>query len=421
MGYVHNTNLSFDGSGGQIHNGAEAAEGLRQRIASLKQSNSTHYLKENEKLPDDDAAYLEILDSCNKFIRANGFEEEKNLAQTLEKYNLQLYCYKYDETSKDKKAVARMAFNGYVDRPMERDLSPTLRNLKNNPANRTAVSPESYDLSHSSVWSVFKQVPEFAAIEEKLKKGLSVYGILPQDLPKLNLKDFCFVINEQFRGGRGDSAKVFKQSYKAKNTIRFINENEAEFRQGLLAMKGVRTDYVDALVGAMKQGNTDLTKLRDRSGRPVWKEEWENQPVVDVHHIVNIKDAATREQRGESFTSINDYGNMCFIVRHPQHNAMHALEQDLNGNYHEDIFYNRRIDKKFIYRIQPPEGVKCMLGFNNMIYDKNYLAEHNLAKEDVVKQAHKDKNYYQNRHRLSDKQAKLSELRKANKHKGVAE
>ena len=62
-----------------------------------------------------------------------------------------------------------------------------------------------------------------------------------------------------------------------------------------------------------------------------------------------------------------------------------------------------------------------MLGFNNMIYDKNYLAEHNLAKEDVVKQAHKDKNYYQNRHRLSDKQAKLSELRKANKHKGVAE
>ena len=87
------------------------------------------------------------------------------------------------------------------------------------------------------------------------------------------------------------------------------------------------------------------------SKSPYWKPEWSNQPVVDVHHILNIKDASVREAEGKSFASINSYENMCFIVRHPQHNAMHALEQDLNNNYHEDILYSAARGREMYARV----------------------------------------------------------------------
>ena len=189
----------------------------------------------------------------------------------------------------------------------------------------------------------------------------------------------------------GGAAKVFNESYKARYTKRFINENEEEFRLGLMAMPGVRKDYVDALVRAMKKGMTDLTKYKE-NGQPVWKEEWVDQPVLDVHHIINIKDCSAKEAQGKNWTNINDYENMCFIVRYPQHDAMHALEQDLQGNYHEDVFYNREIGKNTFYRIQPPEGVRCMLGFHNMIYDRKYLDLPEKEKTEMKNRAENDQN-----------------------------
>ncbi len=373
----------------------------------------------------DDELYEKIVATANNFVRANGFKEEQELAQTLEKANLYLYCYPYQETSQDKRDVARMAFNGYVDRPQEYQISPFLRDLKNKPQTRAQTSPDDYNLANSTVWNVFSQVPEFQNIEDKVKKALATYGVLPNDLPRLKVKDFCFLIHGQFSGKNG-AAKVFEQSYKAKNTIRFITENEQEFRRGLLAMEGIREDYVETLITAMKKGRTDLTKETDGHGKSIWKDEWADQPVVDVHHIVNIKDAAAKEAEGNSFADINAYENMCFIVRKPQHDAMHALENDMNGNYRDDVFYNRRIDKKFIYRIQPPEGVRCMLGFNNVIYDKAYLEKNNIraventeTKENVSPGRLDDKkngNYYRNyRTSDTDKAGKLDALRKANK------
>jgi hypothetical protein len=189
----------------------------------------------------------------------------------------------------------------------------------------------------------------------------------------------------------GGAVKVFKESYKARHTKRFIEENEEEFKAGLLAMPGVKKEYVKTLIRAMHKGITDLTKYKE-NGQSVWKEEWANQPVIDVHHIVNIKDSATKEAQGLSWTNINDYENMCFIVRYPQHDAMHALEQDLQGNYHNDIFYNREIGKSSFYRIQPPEGVRCMLGFHNMIYDRKYLGLPEKEKAEIKTKAENNQN-----------------------------
>ncbi|MBP5615891.1 MAG: hypothetical protein J6X42_05025 [Alphaproteobacteria bacterium] len=360
---------------------------LKQRISDLKQEQTNLYIEQPLSDKSDDECYQEIAAACDQFIKDPSAKNEQKLAATLEEHNLQLYCYPADITSKDKKDVARMAFNGYVDRPQEYQLSPIVRQMKNKPLERQHTTPQDYDLSYSSVWNVFKQVPEFAAIEEQVKKSLAVFGIPPQELPKLQVKDFCYLINEQMRSNAGGGAvKVFNESYKARHTKRFIAENEDEFRKGLLAMPGVQPEYVNTLIRAMKRGVTDLSKYKE-NGVPVWKEEWADQPVIDVHHIVNIKDSATKEAEGKSFTNINDYENMCFIVRYPEHDAMHALEQDLQGNYHEDIFRNRQIGTNMFYRIQPPPGVRCMLGFHNMIYDRKYLDLPEKEKKNVEARA----------------------------------
>lgn len=362
----------------------EQAAKTRQRIEEMKAKNTNLFIGQPEAVQSDDECYQEIAAAGAAFLNERTEEKELELARTLEKHNLQLYCYPFVKTSHDKKLVAHMAFHGYVDSPSAYWLNPKngksiqiLSNLfmrmKDNPLERAQTKPEDYDLSYSTVWNVFKQVPEFAAIEDKVKRGLTTWGIPPERLAELNAKDFCFIINEEMRkADKGGATKVFQESYKARHTKRFISENEAEFRAGLLAMPGVRADYVDTLIKAMKRGMTDITKFRE-NGQLVWKEEWANQPVVDVHHILNIKDSSAKETEGKSFINVNDYENMCFIVRYPQHNTMHALEQDLEGNYHNDIFENREVMKNMYYRIQPPEGVRCMLGFHNMIYEREYL------------------------------------------------
>ena len=188
----------------------------------MKNNSTNLYVGQPVAKQSDDECYTEIANACQKFINEPSEKNEQALAQTLEKHNLQLYCYPADQTSADKKAVARMAFNGYVDRPPEYKLSPIVRNMKNKPTERTDTKPDDYNLENSSAWSVFKQIPEFAAVEDKVKKGLSVLGIPPE----LKCNDFCYIINEQTRGSfSGGASKVFPESRKARNTKRFIKEN----------------------------------------------------------------------------------------------------------------------------------------------------------------------------------------------------
>lgn len=357
-----------------LHSNTDAYQAsMKERIAQMHKNRQT--LHSNNYVPkkSDDECYQEIMSACKRFVDVPTEENEKFLADTLEKYNMQLYCYPCSEISSDKSRIARMAFNGFVERPMENTLSKEVRDRKNKPWERLQTKPEDYNLSGSTVWDVFKQIPEFAAIEDKVKKGLSQYGIDPQKLAELNINDFCFIINDQFRGSNNIKAKVFPESYKAKHTKRFIKENEQEFRAGLLAMEGVRADYVEALIAAMKKGCTDLTKL------PGYNKEWDNQPVVDVHHIINVKDCANIKEDGKNWANVDDYENMCFIVRHPSHDAMHLIEKmmvefdDLGNFVKENIFANAQTGRKFVYRAQPPEGVRCIIGFNTAIYDKNFL------------------------------------------------
>ena len=247
-----------------------------------------------------------------------------------------------------------------------------------------------------SAWNDFKKVKEFAAFEETIKGALVEHNIAPQAVPDLSLKHLCYLLCEKQKGDkRGDdeieSVRILEESYKAKHTKRFINENEQEFRAGMLTMKGVDPEYVERLIAIMKEGRTDLSGEKDSFGNP----KWDGQPVIDVHHIINIKDASTEEK----FASVNNYSNMCFIVRHPQHDAMHALENDVNGRYRNDIFHSRPANEEFVFRIQPPEGAKCIFGFNHVLYDKEYLKAEEKNKKAAEIEAAKmaRKNAYINR------------------------
>ncbi|MBR1601295.1 MAG: hypothetical protein IJ677_06925, partial [Alphaproteobacteria bacterium] len=307
---------------------------------------------------------------------------EQELAKTLEKHNLQLYHYPPDtqEFTLTQSAVARMAFTGTLP-PLEA-LSPSDDIIKGKSEYKGIIKPEDY-IFEGSKWEVFKQIPEFAELEDKLREGLAKKGIPPEELPKLRVHDYCYILDQALRKYPEQKyVKFMKESHKARNTKRFISENEEEFRAGLLAMPGIRKDYVEALVDAMKIGITDVKKYK-KNGQSVWKEEWANQPVINVHHIVNVKDADTMKLQGKKWYNVNDYENMCFIVTYPQHEAMHALEKI--GFKTKSFKEFKESKKKDRYRIQPPEGVRCMLGFHNMIYDRKHLGL--PEKEEIKKRA----------------------------------
>ncbi|MBP1531874.1 MAG: hypothetical protein ILA52_00035 [Alphaproteobacteria bacterium] len=303
--------------------------------------------------------------ACKNFIRTASAEDEQALAEVLTKHNLKLTRYPYSEPNA-KSYVARLAFTGYAERPAENHLSPLLKECKTYPNKRNLnVKSEDYDLSYSSSWQIFKQIPEFAALEDKVKTGLAYYGIPAEKISSLNANDITYILCDQLGKPYNSGTKLLAESYKARNTKKFIQENEMSFRR-LMINEGARLDYVDALVMAMKEGKTDLTKFKDKDGKPVWKEEWKDQKVIDVHHIINIKDAYIYEKIGLNFTDVNDYKNMCFIAREPDHDNMHALELALRKAYSTSFEKNVKIGDAY-YRIEPLRNIRCMAGTNSLI------------------------------------------------------
>lgn len=360
----------------------EQAALLKRRIEEMKKKQTILYMNPsggNSKQSDDEC-YAEIMEACNRFLKTDSLEDEIELSKVLEKHNLQLYYYppNTQEFTATQNAVARMAFNGVL--PPVATLRPRKEIIMGNSELKGTIKPEDYDFK-GSAWEVFRQIPEFAELEVKLREGLAKKGIGAEILPKLSVHDYCYILDEQLRKYPNQRCiKFMQESHKARNTKRFISENETEFRAGMMAMEGIKAEYVETLIRAMKTGVTDLTKYRE-NGQPVWKDEWADQPVINVHHIVNVKDSNAMETDGKKWYNVNDYENMCFIVTYPQHQAMHALEKSA---YDMKVFGERRnIGKKGYYRIQPPEGVKCMLGFNNMIYDRKFLNLSEKEKADI--------------------------------------
>lgn len=328
-----------------------------ERINELKQKGTKPFLKGNEILEN-------IQNICNDFfIRDNIDLDECN--KRLMQYDIHLEEIPYVDpqaSDKDLNVIARAAFNGYFKETIHDNLSKGFYDRRSED-----FKPEDYNLDNCVVWQKFKKVPEFAQMEDLVKKGMASLKISPSVLDPqypypLNAYDISKIICHQFRGSdQGNGLKQVNvgniiegfEGYKVRNTKRFINENEEVFRRNMMRVslsgkdikaaieKGytkeqakeychkVRQEYVDALIKVMKEkGTTNVMSYKDEKGKSIFKPEWNNQPKLEVHHINHIYNCESLETQGRSFSEINNYENMCFMIDYPYHKAIHYLEND---------------------------------------------------------------------------------------------
>lgn len=153
-----------------LHSNADAYQAsMKERIAQMHKNRQT--LHNNNYVPkkSDDECYQEIRSACKKFVNVPTEENENLLADTLEKYNMQLYCYPCSEISDDKSRIARMAFEGFTnsqanqnDRSDKYKISSLLYRIKTFTYQYPETKPEDYHLDTSPIWKMMKQFPELA-------------------------------------------------------------------------------------------------------------------------------------------------------------------------------------------------------------------------------------------------------------------
>lgn len=241
------------------------------------------------------------------FRATNGEKEEGELRAFAALHHLNLRVGTAVSKT-DKSVIARMVFNGGVEKPMG-NYSPKFADIANYPYKYagTPGKAEDYDLESSTVWQAMKEEPRLAEMQDKLKAALAKAGVPKEILPEMNINDFKYLMFNHCAAQKGlGFAKLFQArdengnpltykdrsgkevpvctSAKQENVKRFIKENP-QFKDMMLKMPGIDKAYVEALVNKMSQsGLTDMSKELERHP------EWANQPAIDVHHIINIKD-----------------------------------------------------------------------------------------------------------------------------------
>ncbi len=328
------------------------------------------------------------------FRATNGEKEEGELRAfaTLHHLNLRVGTA---VSKTDKSVIARMVFNGGVEKPMG-NYSPKFADIANYPYKYagTPGKAEDYDLESSTVWQAMKEEPRLAEMQDKLKAALAKAGVPKEILPEMNINDFKYLMFNHCAAQKGlGFAKLFQArdengnpltykdrsgkevpvctSAKQENVKRFIKENP-QFKDMMLKMPGIDKAYVEALVNKMSQsGLTDMSKELERHP------EWANQPAIDVHHIINIKDCRLFEAEGKSYADVNAYENMCIVSNGTLFDAVnraHGLSDandkaaSVHGSIHsaDMVFKDKDSNgdvRRTMVRLEPQPGVRCMLGF----------------------------------------------------------
>ena len=225
---------------------------------------------------------------------------------------------------------------------------------------------------------MMSEEPRLAEMKGKMLEALAKAGVRPEMLPEMNLNDFKYLMFNHCAVQKGMGfAKLFQAkdengnpltyrdiraakdvpvatSAKQENVKRFTKENP-QFKDMLLKVPGAKKEYVEALVKKMEtSGLTDMSKELERHP------DWANQPAIDVHHIINIKDCRLFEAQGKSYAAVNDYENMCIVSNGT---LLDALERS-NGNSGEKAHSIHGSTKRTMVRLEPQPGVRCMLGFS---------------------------------------------------------
>lgn len=328
------------------------------------------------------------------FRATNGEKEEGELRAFAALHHLNLRVGTAVSKT-DKSVIARMVFNGGVEKPMG-NYSPKFADIANYPYKYagTPGKAEDYDLESSTVWQAMKEEPRLAEMQDKLKAALAKAGVPKEILPEMNINDFKYLMFNHCAAQKGlGFAKLFQArdengnpltykdrsgkevpvctSAKQENVKRFIKENP-QFKDMMLKMPGIDKAYVEALINKMSQsGLTDMSKELERHP------EWANQPAIDVHHIINIKDCRLFEAEGKSYADVNAYENMCIVSNGTLFDAVnraHGLSDandkaaSVHGSIHsaDMVFKDKDSNgdvRRTMVRLEPQPGVRCMLGF----------------------------------------------------------
>lgn len=225
------------------------------------------------------------------FRATNGEKEEGELRAFAALHHLNLRVGTAVSKT-DKSVIARMVFNGGVEKPMG-NYSPKFADIANYPYKYagTPGKAEDYDLESSTVWQAMKEEPRLAEMQDKLKAALAKAGVPKEILPEMNINDFKYLMFNHCAAQKGlGFAKLFQArdengnpltykdrsgkevpvctSAKQENVKRFIKENP-QFKDMMLKMPGIDKAYVEALVNKMSQsGLTDMSKELER--HPEW-------------------------------------------------------------------------------------------------------------------------------------------------------
>lgn len=357
----------------------------------------------------DAEVYAKLEELSAKFRASNGQKEEEELRQFAAQYHLNLRVEPAVSKS-DKSAIARMVFNGGVEKPMG-GYSQNFSDIANYPYKYAAnpKNPEDYNLEDSSIWQVMAEEPRLADLKDKMKAALAKTGVPKEILPEMNLNDFKYLLFTHCGSQRGlGFTKLFQlkdengnplthrdktgkelatcTSAKQENVKRFMRENP-QFKEMMMKIPGADKNYVEYLCKKMSIfGLTDMSKELERHP------EWANQPAIDVHHIINIKDCRLFEEQGKSYAAVNDYENMCIVSNGTLLDAINRSKglavENKNGSVHAGIHAadatlkdekeNGDI-KRTMVRLEPQPGVRCMLGFSPdmIIVDENYQQQTN--------------------------------------------
>ncbi len=328
------------------------------------------------------------------FRATNGKKEEDELRAFAEQHHMNLRV-EAAVSKTDKSVIARMVFNGGVEKPMG-NYSSKFSDIANYPYKYT-IHPgkaEDYDLQGSTVWQAMKEEPRLAEMEDKLKAALAKAGVPKEILPEMNINDFKYLMFNHCAAQKGlGFAKLFQAkdengnpltyrdrngkevpvctSAKQENVKRFIKENP-QFKSLMMKTPNADKAYVEALVAKMEQsGLTDMSKELERHP------EWANQPAIDVHHVVNIKDCRLFEAENKSYAAVNDYENMCIVSNGTLFDAVNRARYSDNSNksasvhgsiHSADMVFKDKDGngdvRRTMVRLEPQPGVHCMLGFH---------------------------------------------------------
>lgn len=128
------------------------------------------------------------------FRATNGEKEEGELRAFAALHHLNLRVGTAVSKT-DKSVIARMVFNGGVEKPMG-NYSPKFADIANYPYKYagTPGKAEDYDLESSTVWQAMKEEPRLAEMQDKLKAALAKAGVPKEILPEMNINDFKYLM-----------------------------------------------------------------------------------------------------------------------------------------------------------------------------------------------------------------------------------